>query len=776
MKKNLRLLTTLFLALLLGVSSVGVSAQNQNSIIKDGDFELGGAQWNARNEGTISNTVSYGSGTYSGVVPSSAIKDNMANGYIGQVIPLDQNTDYLVSAYVKVDIEGADAIFTGRWFNNGNQGDVIKTNGSAVDQKVTSTEWKQVEYRFNSGTNTSALIQLVKWSEKEETKQSNAYIDNVTVIAEGVELPEEKVYEEIWRDDFDQEALNADDWGYELGNIRGTEHQHYVNDEENVFLRDQKLVLKATDRALEDQYTHPRDARRQVIYNSGSVRTHGKREFLYGKLEISAKLPKGQAVFPAFWTLGADFHLDGKINGDQGRGWPATGEIDIMELIGGKNDADTGNKQVYQTIHYGPAEDNVGRFSGNGTNYINPGDIFNNDFHTFAFDWDETTMNWYVDDVLVHTIPYAQEQMAKDIFSKPQYIQLNLAMGGAWPGFVGEDLAGTEYIIDYVSFSQTKEQQKAADRYYSDAPKIVNVQELYMNRGESINPLDGIEVTEGYTLDFTLEDSPMFQHVGGNVNVKQVVSGLAELDKISELPVGTYNLHYSLVPTGVDLTEDLGAKTARLSTQLVIRANTLPEDFAPKAYVGNLLSDQKLPEGWYWVDDTLSVIEGTSFEVYFKDRMLGEREFVEFEILVLDFSELDTLLDLAQAALGSNLYTDSSVNKLAKAIEDAKNSRLVAEDQFNIDQAANQLQIAIENLIEKEIEIPENPKDPVVPENPVEPEQPEDFIKPEDSKPNPEETLPATGLGSSSFNFMVSGIFILIGVLLKRVGRFKQQN
>ncbi|MDS2595829.1 family 16 glycosylhydrolase, partial [Streptococcus pneumoniae] len=87
---------------------------------------------------------------------------------------------------------------------------------------------------------------------------------------------------------------------------------------------------------------------------------HGKVEFLYGKLEMRAKLPKGQGVFPAFWTLGSDFTLDGKINPVQGRGWPSTGEIDIMELVGERNSNGSGNKTVYQTLHYGQSDNDDG--------------------------------------------------------------------------------------------------------------------------------------------------------------------------------------------------------------------------------------------------------------------------------------------------------------------------------------------------------------------------------------------------------------------------------
>lgn len=618
MRKGLKNIVTVFMVLALSMTSISALELDAKNVIQDGDFEQGGSSWTQRNKGEVQDKVSY-DGKYAGVVPNTAISGNFANGFIGQVIRLEPNTTYHVSAYAKVDVKGADAIFTARFWN-GQQGDVIKgENGQTVDQLVSSTDWQKVSYTFNSGTEQGALIQLVKWSEKEETKQSNAYIDNVVVTKES-NVSEEKdddVFTEVWRDDFDQETLNMEDWGYELGSIRGIEQQHYVNNPENVFLRDGKLVLRATDRDVADQYLHPRDTSRNVIYNSGSIRTHGQREFLYGKLEIRAKLPKGRGAFPAFWTLGADFTLDGKIKSEQGRGWPSTGEIDIMELIGEDRDGSHGNRTVYQTVHYGPAEDNVGRFSGNGTAYTIPQGNFNDEFHTFALNWTEDALEWYVDDQKVRTVPYGQDPMAKDIFNKPQYIQLNLAMGGAWPGPVGENLAGTEFVIDSVSYQQTAAQAKAAQAYYDNAPKLVGVKPLTIMQGGTINPLEGINTIEGYDLDFSIEDTPMFNPRGGNSNVKLLVKGLDEMDLISNLPVGTYNLHYSATPKGVDLTQDIKTPVARQATKLVVSKQAFPQSFELEITEGNTLSTLTLPQGWTWKNPELVVKEAGMFTVLY---------------------------------------------------------------------------------------------------------------------------------------------------------------
>ncbi|CAM3620441.1 family 16 glycosylhydrolase [Erysipelothrix urinaevulpis] len=770
MKKSMSNLFKSFLVLLVMVSSVNpISAETKQEtpIIVDGDFEKGGAAWNQRNKGEIADGVSFGNGTKSGVIPNTAVSNGMANGFIGQVVNLEQYTDYTVSAYVKVDVEGADAIFTGRWWANNSQQSVIEHKGSSVDKAVTNTEWTKVEYTFNTEKNKQALIQLVKWSDKEETKKSNAYIDNVVITKGETKLPEEEKpkpeesYKEVWRDEFDQDQLNSDDWGYELGMIRGTEHQHYVNDEENVFLRDGKLVLRATDRAKEDQYDHPRDPSRKVKYNSGSIRTHGKREFLYGKLEIKAKLPKGKAVFPAFWTLGADFTLDGKINGEQGHGWPSTGEIDIMELIGSETYGAAGNRTVYQTVHYGPTEENVGKFSGSGTSHT-IGEVFNDDFHTFAFDWHEDRMDWYVDDVLVRTVPYAQDPMAKDIFSKPQYIQLNLAMGGAWPGHVGDGLAGTEFEVDYVSYSQTETQAKANQSYYETAPYINGVKPLTMTRGQAFNPLKDLSTKEGYFLDFSIEDSPMFDHKGGNKNVNLKVAGVHELDKLSKLPAGTYNIHYSALPEGVKLNDDLAAKVARTSTTLEIVKNSLADDLEFTVQKGTKLKDIELPQDWYWTSPDTVVNKDQKFEAYYQTLDTNEKSMVQVRIEKVDYTLLDEKIAEAEALLNNNKYTPESKEYLVKTIELLKEIRKTEMTEEQVRISVEYLDFIISNLEEK------NDNGNADVDTPTDNKTDGDTTTEDNSDKTPDSSiLPQTGISAFSKMNALSLSLIVIGLGIK---------
>ncbi|MEB8090989.1 glycoside hydrolase family 16 protein [Mammaliicoccus lentus] len=389
-------------------------------------------------------------------------------------------------------------------------------------------------------------------------------------VANAESSVKEETYTELWKDDFNGTELNQSNWNYELGSIRGIEQQHYVNNKENVYQKDGNLVLKATDRPKTDQYSNPRDDSRIVKYNSGSIHTNGKKEFLYGKLEIRAKLPKGQGVFPAFWTLGNDFTLDGKIANNQGHGWPATGEIDITELIGKPSGEINGNNGVYQTLHYGVGTEDNGKYAGNGTEYKLANGIFNDGYHDFALDWDKESMKWLVDGKVVRTVNYADDPTAKAIFNKPQYMQLNLAMGGAWPGEVGDNLNNTEFDVDYVKYSRNSTQQAEADDYYASAPKIEGSENVVINQGEVPDLLKNIKTQTGNKVDYSINDAPMFQSSGGNTEVKLLVNGEANKEKIADLKPGKYSLYYSAYKNDAS-PADINTKIDRKSVTLEVR-------------------------------------------------------------------------------------------------------------------------------------------------------------------------------------------------------------
>ena len=316
---------------------------------------------------------------------------------------------------------------------------------------------------------------------------------------------------------------------------------------------------------------------------------------------MKAKLPKGQAVFPAFWTLGSDFHLDGNIA--QGIGWPDSGEIDIMELIGnGTAGGFNGNRQVYQTLHYGTNGEDDGKYAGHGTCYTLPSGIFNDDYHVFGINWSKGKIEWYVDDQIVRTVDYSDDQRALECIDRPQYIEFNLALGGAWPGAAGENLAGTKYEVDYVRYARNEQQQKDADTFYANAYKINGEKDVTMTEGETPDLLAGITSDKESIVDYSINDEPMFTNVGGNTHVSLLCTGKNDTESLKSLKPGSYNLYYTAYKEG----DTVSARTRR-QVSLTVEERTFEKDLAKSQLelngaIGSTLETIKLPAGWEFLN------------------------------------------------------------------------------------------------------------------------------------------------------------------------------
>ena len=582
-----------------------IELERKSDLITNGGFDNNGGSWKKTGTGTFGES----DGNYYGKLSS-----NSNNAAVYQVVSFKKNTDYVVKGKVKISNAKGQVFLA---VKNGQLSAGLKdNNGKKIETTISSSEdkagqYQDIEFTFNSGDNTSGSIAFIKWTEEngnQDIIQEEVWIDDVSV-KEVSNASEDDQYEMVWADDFNKGQLDTSNWDYELGSIRGVEQEHYVNDPENVYVKDGQLVLQVTNRDKEDQYKNPR-GNRQVIYNSGSIRTHGKREFLYGRIEMKAKLPKGQAVFPAFWTLGSDFHLDGNIA--QGIGWPDSGEIDIMELIGnGTAGGVNGNKQVYQTLHYGTNGEDDGKYAGHGTCYTLPSGIFNDDYHVFGINWSKGKIEWYVDDQIVRTVDYSDDQRALECIDRPQYIEFNLALGGAWPGAAGENLAGTKFEVDYVRYARNEQQQKDADTFYANAYKISGEKDVTMTEGDMPDLLAGITVDEGTVVDYSINDEPMFTNVGGNTHVSLLCTGKDDQEALKSLKPGTYNLYYTVYEKG----NTTKARTRR-EVLLTVEERVFEKDLEKSGlelngFVGDTLDTIKLPEGWVFENPKEKITKDT---------------------------------------------------------------------------------------------------------------------------------------------------------------------
>lgn len=542
---------------------------SDGNLISNGGFENNGSGWSTTGAGQFTSYTGCAyAGSYCGLLPRDT-----QNASVYQALTLKKNTEYRVTAKMCFGAVGSQAYVAVKT-------PTVENLSPAIETVVTCNEgeawiYKDVTFEFNSGSNTNVTLAFLKWTESttDAIYTAQVYIDEVSVIeVNGTEESGDEQYEVIWADEFnssvdtaDSNGLDVSNWGYELGCVRGVEQQHYTKENENVHVTDGKLILEVTNRAEEDRYTNPRGSR-QVIYNSGSVRTHGKQEFLFGRIEILAKLPSGQATFPAFWTLGADFTLDGCVNEEQGDIWPLCGEIDIMESIGNAG-------VVYQTLHYSDTTktgytegaDN-GTYAGNGqtTSITTAGQMIDGEtYHVFGINWSPGKMEWYIDDQIVRTVDYSNDAAALAALDRPQYIQLNFATGGNWPGNAGSDLAGKTFKVEYAYYAQNEEQKAAAEEYYANTVSI-SANDITISKGNVPDLLSNVILNAGsdavdtgeYTIDYSIDNEYMFttspdlndnstSNDEARTKVECLISSVSEKENIADLPVGEYNIHYS---------------------------------------------------------------------------------------------------------------------------------------------------------------------------------------------------------------------------------------
>lgn len=274
--------------------------------------------------------------------------------------------------------------------------------------------------------------------------------DNPTLSPSGNKTVAPEGYELVWQDEFGYDGKpHSSNWSYESGFVRNNELQWYQSD--NAFVKDGLLIIegrreKVKNTSHDSTSKDWRKSRKWAEYTSSSIHTRGKHAFQYGIFEIRAKIDPSLGMWPAIWTLGVN------------KGWPANGEIDIMEYyqVDGEATILANAAWAHERLRAAWDEAKI-PFS----TFLEKDPDWADKFHIWKMEWDEDFIRLYLDDELLNEVDLGHTLNPDGFnpFRQPHYILLNLAIGSN-----GGDPSTTSfprtYEVDYVRVFQKKENRQ----------------------------------------------------------------------------------------------------------------------------------------------------------------------------------------------------------------------------------------------------------------------------------------------------------------------------
>lgn len=269
----------------------------------------------------------------------------------------------------------------------------------------------------------------------------------------------------VFSDEFEGDTLDTTKWQYDGDNtFRNSEAQIYANgpDDGNVYLEDGCVVLKAEK---EERTSSSRDKTQQ--YTSGEISTQGLGSWKYGYFEFSAKLPRGNQVFPAIWLMGYDYELSGC-------DWPHSGEIDVMEALGG--DSDNSVNSTWSTLHYTyygkyGSGNHVAKGAGTFEN-LNHEDM-TNEFHKYWIYWTDEIIMIGIDDGCYNIVDITVPELAQSFREYEHWILFDLAMGPYGNKINDRPTDDWRFFIDYARVYQLSDEDDYDDYVLIEAEDTV---------------------------------------------------------------------------------------------------------------------------------------------------------------------------------------------------------------------------------------------------------------------------------------------------------------
>ncbi len=301
---------------------------------------------------------------------------------------------------------------------------------------IKQNEWVSVDIPLTFFTNPTVDLSNVIQFKVEGN--GTVYLDNLYFSTNDVRTP--KDYTLVWSDEFTGTGAPASDHWFRQtqfpipGTWFGGEQQHYTNRNENSYIADGYLAIVAkkesfTDQGVTKQYT--------------STRLNSKYAFTYGRVDVRAKIASGKGTLPAIWTLGKNISETGAYFAKEfgTTVWPATGEIDIMEHWGSNLNV------IHNSIH------TPSSFGGTINTSTTTVSQVTTTFHVYSLIWDKDQLQFLIDDVPTYTYRPAVKNANTWPFDKPQYLLINIALGGGI-GPIDPTFTESTMLVDYVRIYQ----------------------------------------------------------------------------------------------------------------------------------------------------------------------------------------------------------------------------------------------------------------------------------------------------------------------------------
>jgi beta-glucanase (GH16 family) len=248
----------------------------------------------------------------------------------------------------------------------------------------------------------------------------------------------------VWSDEFDGDVLDPRKWRRQVEKAGrfNAEWQRYTDSVDNAYVENGCLVIKAI---------HEGDRHGSDQYSSARLHTLPEDGWQYGKIVARIQLPYGQGIWPAFWMLGSNISEQG---GDTP--WPRSGEIDILEMYGSRD-----NAVVEANIHYEPLNGRHAQMGAVGTR-LSDG-WFADSFHVFELEWDAQGMRWFVDGNQFASTSITAPELSE--FHQEFFILLNIAVGGRTAGRPNDTTVFPQTMyVDWVRVYQADDRRQAAEK------------------------------------------------------------------------------------------------------------------------------------------------------------------------------------------------------------------------------------------------------------------------------------------------------------------------